>query len=183
MQTLGAKFTVLTPGSFWVYTFSEHCITCVQQQGLSKVPPIFATSTEPGHSHKVVCLLLLQANRAHVRKSNQQEAISDSVLVCLEGFYALSDFCLENLIPTLGAICRQKFLFYSHSRRLNINYKCQSNSPGLFIISSYILNQAIVLFYALPHGGTILTWHIHLQGIFHSIYGHHQICVSLCKCK
>lgn len=133
------------------------------------MPRIFATSTEPGHSLKGVFLLLLQANRADPRESNQQEVICKSILVCLEVFYALSDFCVENSSTTLGTIVGRSFFSAATFRGLILitNASPVAHS-GLFLIRTYILNQLIVLFCALPHGGTILAWHIHLQGIFHS---------------
>lgn len=130
---------------------------------------IFATNTESEHSLKGVCLLLLQTNRADPRESKQQEVIYDSVLVCLEVCYALSDFCVENSSPTLDTIVGRSLFSAAPFRGLIL---ITNASPiahsGLFLISTYILNQLIVLFGALPHGGTILAWHIHLQGIFHS---------------
>lgn len=109
MLNVNSGSLVYCPNSQKFLGLYLQCGTCVQQQGLSEVPLIFATSTEPGHSLKGVFLLLLQANRADPRESNQQEVIYNSVLVCLVVFYALSDFCVENSSPTLGTIVGRSF--------------------------------------------------------------------------
>lgn len=55
-------------------------------------------------------LCLLWANRAHWSKDIYQEAVLDSVTLCLESLPKLSQVSCEYSCQTLGTICRQKSL-------------------------------------------------------------------------
>lgn len=50
--------------------------------------------------------------------------------------------------------CRNCWLSNNHTETY---CKCLSDSLGLLLISSYILNQPIILIYTLPHGGNFVS--------------------------